>query len=79
MHTLPLLPAPEWRACRICVHGIDVHGQRHCKCPAIQPPGASQHVELTRANTGACGPEAHHMSFPGLIAGTVDRNRLAAW
>lgn len=56
-----------WRACAICTHGVDVDGQRHCRAAAVAGPARSLPVPLARANHGPCGPEAHHLVFPGLL------------
>ena len=60
------LDPPPWRACLLCDHGSLVDGQQVCRCRAVVAPGAYQPVELMRRRHGACGPEATHLSFPGL-------------
>lgn len=63
----PLLPPPPWRGCQLCDHGRGPEAQRVCTCPAAvgQRPRL---VELVRRPHGGCGPEALHLSFPGLHA-----------
>ena len=62
MHPLP------WRACQMCRHGITVGAERCCTCPACTGSSTAKpvSVELLRRNAGPCGPEAHHLDFPGL-------------
>lgn len=69
-----------FRACAVCSFGLDSAGAPcgggkaeaiECICPAVTGRANGSRtvpVRLTRANTGACGPEAHHMEFRGLCA-----------
>jgi hypothetical protein len=62
-------PCP--RACALCTHGTGPLYLRHCTAPAVAATGpvpAPVPVHLARANSGRCGPEAQHLSFPGLLA-----------
>lgn len=49
------------RACQLCDHGKP-SGGRQCTHPELR--GASTHD--ARRFGGACGPEAKHLTFPGL-------------
>lgn len=57
---------PPWRACLLCDHGATVDDQQVCRCRAVVAPAAYQPIDLVRRQYGACGPEANHLSFPGL-------------
>jgi len=68
--------AQSYRACALCTHGKPKPGQGSgdevCTCPAVTgrdqadwPIGVP--VREARANHGACGPEAHHLAFTGLM------------
>ena len=67
------VPAPShwdkavYRACEICDHGRGPEGARLCACPEVAGSGAPVPVGPARANGGACGPEAYHQQFPGLV------------
>lgn len=63
-----LLDPPPWRACVLCEHGADLDGQRVCEARAVVAPAAHKPVDLVRGTHGPCGPEAVHLSFPGLQA-----------
>jgi len=60
-----LLERP-YRACEICDHGLEVLDQRYCRCREVAM-GATP-VYVARAPNGQCGPDARHLSFPGLHA-----------
>lgn len=65
---------PPFRACAICVHGRNAEGGKReidqsadlCACPEVAGRKTVP-IHLARSNGGACGPEAHHLSFPGLL------------
>jgi hypothetical protein len=60
--------ATELRACVLCSHAtVDLAGDRWCCCPAVTGrEGRCVPIEKARALGGACGPEASHLTFPGL-------------
>jgi hypothetical protein len=60
-----LKPLP-YRACEICVSSCSVAGQRRCRCPSITARADGVDVEVMRAPTGLCGPDARYLDFPGL-------------
>ena len=65
-----MTPPTHWdqqlyRACALCTHGTGPETERACTHPAVAGRLALVPVAGARANTGACGPEAHHMSYPG--------------
>jgi hypothetical protein len=66
--------ATPYRGCSRCQHGRDANGQaarssRHeattCVCDEV---GRGVPVARARAVGGACGPEAHHLNFPGFAS-----------
>jgi len=68
--------ALSYRACMLCSHGkpkpSQGSGDEVCTCPAVTgrtqadwPMGVP--VREARANYGACGPEAYHLVYPGLL------------
>lgn len=76
-----MISIPTYRACVLCQHGRAPEGtcpvtgatgeQRRCVCPAVTgrrdadwPMGVP--VAIARAQSGPCGIEARHLSFPGL-------------
>lgn len=61
------LPAPTYRACEVCDHGrhLRADGQRVCACPELSY-AKDKSVEVLRSSSGACGPEAVYLDFPGL-------------
>lgn len=62
MHT-----AQTYRACELCSAGQSVDGERRCTQPQALPQGrALVPVQLVRSPTGACGPDARFLDFPGL-------------
>lgn len=56
------------RACDLCRSGYDLpaDGTRCCGHASVATHGQVVHVVTARAKGGACGPEAHHLDFPGL-------------
>lgn len=78
---LPVQAPVHWdrdpyMACRVCTHGRTATGRptrhtqqaaTHCVCPAVASPSKPVPVADARRNSGACGPEAHHQVFPGLL------------
>lgn len=60
-------PLPPLRACEICRHGRLHDGARVCTARAVAGSAAHVPVDDARRNHGACGPEAHHLDFPGLL------------
>ena len=78
MHTRPLpighapvgsAPRPAvqpYRACELCLHGLQHQGERVCTCRAVVAPAAHMPVALVRRPHGPCGPEALHLDFAGL-------------
>jgi hypothetical protein len=65
-----------YRACGRCVYGRTDDGRlarnvnasaAHCACPAVTGGRGPVSVTAARANSGPCGPEAHHQDFPGLV------------
>jgi hypothetical protein len=68
------------RGCTVCQYGRDATGAatrpggrdaETCICPNVtgreisrDRPPAGVPTRLARANTGPCGPEAHHLAFP---------------
>jgi len=65
-HPSPLQAPPPWRACQLCTHGTGPEAARMCTAPSVATATRRVSVELARANTGPCGPEAVHLHFPGL-------------
>ena len=55
--------AAIYRGCQLCEHGAASSGIR-CRHPEAGPHGES--VSLCRRSGGFCGPEAKHLTFPGL-------------
>lgn len=69
---------PTYRACVVCRHGRGTEGKPRgeadvCTCPDVTgrrtqaadwPIGVP--VQVARSNGGPCGPEAYHLTFPGL-------------
>jgi len=54
-------------ACDLCTFGVTVDEKRCCTNPnAVRAGGKPVAVRLVRAATGACGPEALFLDFPGL-------------
>lgn len=64
---LAFTPLP-YRACQLCTHGRGPAEQRQCTCPAVAGQARAVPVDDARRNHGPCGPEAHHLDFPGLRA-----------
>jgi hypothetical protein len=63
------------RACSVCDHGRTEAGDiarrvrqeaTHCSCQAVAGQQRIVPVVPARNNNGPCGPEAHHLRFPGL-------------
>ena len=60
------LPRP-FRACDLCDHSRHVGARLTCQHPsAAYVHGVDTPVGAARARGGSCGPEALHLSFPGL-------------
>lgn len=54
----------NYRACELCEHGSKLRkaGEQSC----MHPESGYQPVARCRASGGFCGPEAKHLTFPGL-------------
>ena len=56
-----------YRACQLCDHGTtSLQGGRFCVHP--EAPVNHRAVVFCRAPGGFCGPDAKHLTFPGLHA-----------
>lgn len=63
----PWMQVAHERACDLCTAGVTVDGARRCGDPRVVPiEGIMPPVCLARSRTGACGPEAKYLDFPGL-------------
>lgn len=77
-----MISIPTYRACALCIHGRTPQpneawtdpraaADRVCVCPEVTGRRKADWpiavaVDLARARTGPCGPEANHLSFAGL-------------
>ncbi len=59
---MPLAPVLPYGCDRVCYYGTT----GECRCPAVMRNGPPVPFDVARAGGGPCGPEAKHMSFPGL-------------
>lgn len=60
----------EPRACQLCDYGRNIlrDGARRCTHPEAPSRDEAAHVTACRAFGGFCGPDAKHLTFPGLRA-----------
>lgn len=56
--------ATVFRACELCSHTVAQGGRLQCDSAAVRLAGAPQPLEVARAATGSCGPNARHLDMP---------------
>jgi hypothetical protein len=60
---VPLLATP-FRACELCTHSIARAERLVCDSPAVRLVGRPEALDVARASTGICGPNARHLDMP---------------
>ncbi|QRY30577.1 hypothetical protein JVX96_21150 [Variovorax sp. PDNC026] len=66
-HSRPVMRAlvTSFRACELCIHSTARAGRLLCDSPAVRLTGQPEALEVARAATGSCGPNARHLDMPG--------------
>ncbi|WP_179830433.1 hypothetical protein [Variovorax sp. YR752] len=54
-----------FRACELCSHATVRAGRLLCDSPAVRLTGHPEALDVARAATGSCGPNARHLDMPG--------------
>lgn len=61
-------PVPAYltpfRACELCSHATARAGRLLCDSPAVRLAGHPEALDVARAATGSCGPNARHLDMP---------------
>lgn len=66
-HSKPVVRAlvTSFRACELCTHSTARAGRLLCDSPAVRLTGQPEALEVARAASGSCGPNARHLDMPG--------------
>ncbi|WP_369658413.1 hypothetical protein [Variovorax sp. V15] len=54
-----------FRACELCRHSTALAGRLLCDSPAVRLAGQPEALDVARAASGSCGPNARHLDMPG--------------